>query len=86
MRSRSTRQFREAFRELPAEVRENARKAYRLFRQNPAHPSLSFKKVDGTRDVWSARVGLSYRALGRMVGGELVWFWIGLHGQYDRRI
>jgi hypothetical protein len=38
MNSRTTRRFRELFAALPAKVQQQAREAYRLFQQNPAHP------------------------------------------------
>ena len=56
------------------------------FPRNPAHPSLSFKKVDDAGNIYSVRVGLGYRALGQMDGPEIVWFWIGPHDEYDRRV
>ena len=34
----------------------------RLFRNNPAHPGLQFKKLEGEDDIYSARIGLGYRA------------------------
>jgi hypothetical protein len=86
MRSVTTRQFREAFRRLPEAAQDQARKAYRLFRQNPSHRGLKFKKVDEENNIYSARVGLGYRGLGRMDGAEIIWFWIGRHDEYDRRV
>ena len=54
---------------LPAHVREQARAAYALFQQNPSHPGLPFKQVDsGPPPVYSARVGIAYRALGTVEG------------------
>lgn len=55
-----------------------------LFRLNPAHPGLNFKKVDDQNEIYSARVGLGYRALGQMDGEDIVWFWIGPHTEYDK--
>ena len=70
---------------LPADVREQARAAYRLFRSNPRHPGLNFKRVHGTNRFVSARVGRSYRAVGILVeANEVVWFWIGPHEQYEK--
>jgi hypothetical protein len=48
--------------DLPEQVQLRARKAYQLFRRNPTHPGLNFKKVDQEDNVYSARVGLGYRA------------------------
>ena len=84
MRSYTTRRFREAYAALPEEARQRALRAYRLFKQNPAHPSLQFKKVDEEKNVYSARVGLGYRTLGVLDGSEIAWFWIGPHSEYDR--
>lgn len=85
MRSRTTAHFRKALAELPAEVQELAREAYRKFRQNPRHPSLRFKQVHATLPICSARVGLHYRAVGeRQDDDTVVWFWIGSHAEYDQ--
>jgi hypothetical protein len=82
--SRTTRAFRQAFASLPNDVRRQAQRAYRLFRCDPRHPSLRFKKVDEESNVYSVRVGLGYRALGVMEGPIVVWFWIGSHTECDR--
>ena len=52
----------EAYHALPAEIQDAARKAYRLFRDNPQHPSLQFKKVHNRQPVYSVRATLAYRA------------------------
>ena len=83
MNSRTTRRFRQRFAALPAHVRRLARDAYRLFRQNPAHPGLHFKQVHPDPPVYSARVGISYRAVGARDDDTIVWFWVGLHADYD---
>jgi hypothetical protein len=63
MESRTTRKFWRLFSALPAGVQEEARRAYQLFQSNPAHPSLRFKKLEGEDSIYSARVGIEYRAL-----------------------
>ncbi len=84
MRSFTSRRFREIYANLPDEVQLRAKRAYRLFLQNPTHPGLNFKKIDEEDNIYSARVGLSYRVLGQMDDGDIVWFWIGPHAEYDR--
>lgn len=85
MRSRTTERFRRALADLPEHVQEQAREAYRQFLLNPWHPGLRFKQVHPTLFVYSARVGLHYRALGLREEDELIiWFWIGSHAEYDR--
>lgn len=86
MNSFTTRRFRVAYGQLPEAVRSRARDAYKLFRENPGHPSLQFKKIDEEHNVYSVRVGLGYRALGTRQGSEIVWFWIGPHDEYERLI
>jgi len=44
-------------------VREQARRAYRLWRATPAHPGLRFKPIGGHADLYSVRVGRGWRAL-----------------------
>ena len=84
--SRITRSFRTAFAELPADIQARARLAYQLFRDHPEHPSLRFKKVDQSENVYSVRIGLGYRALGILQGSTVIWFWIGSHADYDRLV
>jgi hypothetical protein len=67
---------------LSPEVRRAARKSYRLWLLNPAHPSLEFKKLGR---VWSCRIaGTGYRALAWKQADAFVWFWIGAHDEYER--
>jgi hypothetical protein len=83
LKSRRTASFRRAFAALPESVREQARVAYRRFRDNPNHPSLRFKRVHSTEQVYSVRVGIGYRAVGTLDGDIMIWFWIGSHTEYD---
>ena len=66
MQSRTTRQFWRLFSELPFGVQRDAKRAYRLFQSNPAHPGLQFKKLEGEDTIYSVRIGLEYRALAVM--------------------
>lgn len=84
MNSRTTRRFRELLAVLPSHVRQQAREAYRLFKQNPAHPGLRFKLVHADPPIYSARVGIAYRAVGVLHGDTVVWYWIGSHSEYDK--
>jgi len=69
---------------LPAHVRARARSSYRLFKDNPSHPSLQFKPVHPQLPIYSARIGLGHRAVATVDGDEVVWFWIGTHPEYER--
>lgn len=65
-------------------VKSRAKKAYRLWIENPFHPSLHFKCINSEEDVWSVRITLNYRALGVLDGDTITWFWIGSHKDYER--
>lgn len=84
MRSYTTRQFRRLFSSLPRSVQYQARQAYRLFREDSGHPGLHFKRVHDVPPIYSARVGIGYRAVGVLDGDTIAWFWIGSHANYDR--
>lgn len=77
-------EFLALYRALPEQVRQQARQAYALFRQDPHHPSLRFRQVHPVRPIYSARVGLRYRTVGVREGNDIFWFWIGSHSEYDR--
>ena len=84
MNSVTSRRFREMYEALPERVRLHAKRAYQLFRRDPSHPGLQFKKTEGGDNIYSVRIGLGYRALGQIDGNEIVWFWIGSHSEYDK--
>ncbi len=86
MNSRTTRRFRELFAALPVQVQRQAKEAYKLFMQNPAHPGLHFKKVHSDPPTYSARVGISYRAVGARDADTMIWFWIGSHADYEQQL
>jgi hypothetical protein len=68
---------------LPADVQARAREAYARFRDDPFYQGLRFKEIAGHKGVWSVRIGLGYRAVGRRERDEIVWIWIGSHAEYD---
>jgi hypothetical protein len=75
--------FRSDFARLPERIQQQARRAYRLFKSNPSHPGLEFKKLPPHQDIWSVRVTNDYRAIGQREGESIVWFFIGTHAEYD---
>lgn len=84
--SHTTKRFRVLFAELPADVRQLALKAYRLWRTNPFHNSLQFKPIHATQPIYSVRINRNCRAVGIRNGQVLIWFWIGPHADYDTLI
>ena len=61
MRHIKTRRFIQAFEALPAPVQDQARKAFTLFCENQAHPSLKIERIEGYPGVWSGRISRKYR-------------------------
>lgn len=78
---RATPRFWRSYEELPEEMQRLANKCFELLKQDRRHPSLQLKKVGR---LWSIRVGLQYRALAAEEAGDMIWFWIGSHAEYDR--
>jgi mRNA-degrading endonuclease RelE of RelBE toxin-antitoxin system len=83
MKSSVTKAFRKKLDELPASVREQTAKAYALWRSDPYHNSLQFKRVSQRQPIYSVRVSLDYRVLGLLEDDRIYWFWIGTHAKYD---
>jgi hypothetical protein len=83
MKSSVTKAFRQKLDELPASVQEQAAKAYSLWRCDPYHNSLQFKRVSPRQPIYSVRVSLNYRAIGLLENDHIYWFWIGAHREYE---
>ena len=83
MKSSVTKEFRKRLDALPAKVQEQADRAYAVWRAEPYHPGLQFKRVSRRQPIYSVRVGIGYRALGLREADHVFWFWIGSHAEYD---
>jgi len=84
MKSEALPSFWAAYRSLDDSIRQQARKTYRLWSENPFHPSLHFKCINDEEHIWSVRVTRRYRALGIFESDTVIWFWIGSHDVYKR--
>ncbi|MBE9191934.1 hypothetical protein IQ230_16560 [Gloeocapsopsis crepidinum LEGE 06123] len=83
MQSSVTKSFRKQLRQLPTSVQEQAAKAYKLWREDPYHNSLQFKRVSQRQPIYSVRISSNHRALGLIESECIYWFWIGVHDEYD---
>jgi len=76
---RRTPQFHKDLECLPEAIRAKVPKAFRLFQQDPRHPSLQVKKIQRrktTRDgkeIWEGRIDQNYRFTFHY-DGDVVWF------------
>ena len=73
----------EQLNQAPISVREQTNKAYDLWKSDPCHRSLQFKRVSQRQPSYSVRISLNYRALGLLEENHIYWFWIGIHSEYD---
>jgi len=83
VKSYATEKFWKAFEKLPLHVQNKARNSYRLWKENPYHPSLQFKQIHSTKPIYSVRVGIGWHTVGIKDGDEIVWYWIGSHEEYN---
>jgi len=86
VKSIATRRFWALFHALPGDAQQLAIKNYHLWRRDPHHPSLHFRRLQGGADRFSVRIGDHYRALGILTADAITWVWIGTHGEYDRLV
>ena len=75
MISRRTEGFKKQLTALPHQIQRQAKAAYVLWQGNPRHPSLRFKKIHATDEIWSARITNDYRAVGIKRSDRMLWFW-----------
>jgi hypothetical protein len=88
IRSQRTRSFRRLFARLPSHVQAQIRESYQLFKHNPWHPALNFERIHycvrPSSPVYATRIGRRYRAMGRLEGDTIQWFFVGSHEEYNR--
>ena len=82
MKSVASTRFWDLYHALPADIQKLADKNFRLWLMNSRYPALQFKPI--ANELWSARVGAHYRAVGKFLdGGTFMWIWIGTHEEYN---
>jgi len=75
--------FWRAYGQLSPLVKARAKTTWQIFEKNPDHPSLRFKKLQGSNQLWSVRINEQYRAVGVRSGDVIEWIWIGTHNDFD---
>lgn len=81
MRFILTGRFRVAYRSLPDALQRKADKALRLLAENPRHPSLRLKKIEGTPGIWEARVDRGCRMTLELRADAFILRNIGKHDE-----
>jgi len=74
-----TESFARDFKGLPKEVQGRVEKAISRLVQNPAHPSLRVKKMQGVKNIWEASVTMSYRLTFHRGGDTITLRRVGTH-------
>ena len=69
MRHRANPKFWRFYEQLFVDIQRLADENYGLLKADPWHPSLHFKKVGR---LWSARIGIHYRAVAVEDGSDMV--------------
>lgn len=77
-----TKRFKKEFAALPSSIKEQARKQFALFLQDPKHPSIQMKKMKGYNDRWEGRITIHYRFTFAIVGETYFFRRIGTHEIY----
>lgn len=62
-RFKSTRKFDKQFKRLDPKTSKQAEKVIELFILDPSHPSLHYKKIQGTDNFYEIRVNMSVRII-----------------------
>ncbi|KJS21426.1 MAG: toxin RelE [Clostridiaceae bacterium BRH_c20a] len=82
-RFRSTRKFDKQFKQLDSKSSKQAAKAIELFISDPSHPSLRFKKIQGTNNFYEISVNMSIRIVVEVTTKEndqiIIFYIIGTH-------
>ncbi len=68
MHLEATKRFMKDYQALPLTVREQVKQILQQLEQNPFHPSLHHKKMEGYPDIYEVRVTLQYRITYRRIG------------------
>ena len=74
-----TTRFKRAAKKLSAPDRERLAKALVLYEANPAHPSLSIKRVQGTKVIWEGRASDAVRFTFEKIDGGILLRSVGPH-------
>jgi len=74
-----TARFARDFRSLPPDIQRRAAKQLQLLLDNPRHPSLHTKKMEGAQDIWEGRISKGYRFTFQVRNDTYILRRIGAH-------
>lgn len=71
--------FRKDYKSLPQDIRERTNRVFERLSENPRHPSLHLKKMEGHSDIWEVRVSDNYRITFQFFDEAILLRRIGTH-------
>ncbi len=80
-----TEQFEQAYTKLTKAEKRSVRKGLALLGDNPRHPGLRVKKMEGSKNIWEARVSKRLRMTFGMSGESIVMRNVGAHDKGLKR-
>lgn len=80
-----TEQFEQAYEKLTNAEKRSVRKALTLLGNNPKHPSLHVKKMEGRKNIWEARPSKRLRVTFEMAGEIIFMRNVGEHDKVLKR-
>jgi mRNA interferase RelE/StbE len=82
MRFRVTEHFAKGYKKLPADIQAQVDKQISLLLENPKHPSLRIKKMQGTRgEIFEGRISKNYRFTFQIEKDTYILRKVGPHNQ-----
>ena len=80
-----TEQFEQAYEKLTNAEKRSVHKAFTLLGDNPKHPSLRVKKMEGRKNIWEARPSKRLRMTFEMAGQIIFMRNVGEHDKVLKR-
>jgi addiction module RelE/StbE family toxin len=74
-----TKPFKRDYKGLPENIQELIDKQIFHLLENPRHPSLQIKKMEGRQTIWEARITKGYRMTFQIVGDTYLLRRVGTH-------
>ena len=84
MNLRTDPSFDKDYARLPQHLQERVDQKLALFAENPRHPSLRVKKMEGPKDIWEGHISYEYCFTFRIVDDTCRLRRVGTHEIYRR--
>ena len=79
-----TKPFKRDYRELAEKIQDQTDKQIIQLIENPKHPSLNVKKIEGHKSIWEARITKGYRMTFQIDGDIYLLRRVGTHSILKR--